>query len=102
MTRSKRRRSPFARILVGQQGAVLGGEAAALALSAVFGGEDADEAERKIEEDAKKIEKAAQALCRHAEALEVEQERSAEIVPAFAPYAKEIDIDVDFEDSDDG
>ncbi|MEM8489413.1 MAG: hypothetical protein AAF756_01195 [Pseudomonadota bacterium] len=88
-------------ILVGQQGAALGGEAAALALSAVFGGEDAEEAERKIEAEAKKIEKAAQALCRNARALEVEQERFAEIVPEFAPYAKEIDIDVDCEDADD-
>ncbi|MEE4277243.1 MAG: hypothetical protein V2I82_02105 [Halieaceae bacterium] len=34
-------------------------------------------------------------------AIEVEQERFAEILPEFAPYAQQIDIDTDCEDADD-
>lgn len=84
-------------LLVGEQGAVLGGEAAALAIGALFGGEDADaeETRRKIEAEAEKIKAAAMALCRGARALEVEQARFVEAVPEFAPYAKSIEIDAD-------
>ena len=89
-------------LMVGQQGAALGGEAAKLALGALFGGSDvdSDEIERKIEAEAEKIKTSGRALCRHARALEVEQARFVELVPAFAPYAQEIDIDSDCEDED--
>lgn len=89
-------------LVVGQQGAALGGEAAALAIGALLGGGnvDAEETKRKIEAEAQKIKTAALALCRDAKALEVEQARFAEIVPEFAPYAKKIDIDADCEDGD--
>jgi len=84
-------------LVVGQEGAALGGRAAALAIGALFtgGNVDAEEVEGKIEVEAEKIETAALALCRSARALEVEQTRFAEIVPEFAPYAKKIDIDAD-------
>lgn len=84
-------------LVVGQQGAVLGGKAAALAVGALFGGGDVDveERKRKIEAEAEKIEAAAQALCQDARTLEVEQARFAQLVPEFAPYAREIDIDSD-------
>ncbi len=87
-------------LLVGQQGAALGAEAATLALTAVFGGGDAEEAERKIEAEAETIKAAALMLCRHARTLQLEQARFAEAVPEFAPYVKEIDVDSDCEDAD--
>jgi hypothetical protein len=90
-------------LMVGQQSAALGGEAAALALGALFDGGDldAEEAERKFEAEAGKIRTAALALCRSARALEIEQARFAEVLPEFAPYAQQIDIDADCEDADD-
>jgi hypothetical protein len=87
-------------LLVGQEGAALGAEAAALALGAMFSGGDTEEAERQIEAEAEKMKGAAQTLCREALSLQLEQARFAEVVPEFAPYVSEIDVDADCEDDD--
>lgn len=81
-------------MVIGQQGAALGGEAAALAIESLFKGE-AGEATAKIEAEAKKIESAARALCREVDGLEEAQTRFATLVPEFAPYAKSIDVHTD-------
>lgn len=84
-------------LTVGEEGAALGGEAMAIALGSMLGGDDVDseEVERKIKAEAGKVKAAAMELCRYVLELETEQARFMEIVPEFAPYAKEIDIDSD-------
>lgn len=79
---------------IGKQGAALGVEAAGLALRSLFNG-GADEAQARIEAEAKKIESAALALCENVEGLKAAQERFASLVPEFAPYAKSMDINAD-------
>lgn len=81
-------------MVIGQQGAALGGEAAALAIESLFKGH-AEEATARIEAEAKKIETAARSLCREVEGLEAAQTRFATLVPEFAPYAKNIELTAD-------
>lgn len=81
---------------IGKQGAALGVEAAGLALRSLFNG-GADEAQARIEAEAKKIESAALALCENVEGLKAAQERFASLVPEFAPYAKSMDINANCE-----
>lgn len=86
-------------MVIGQQGAALGGEAAALAIESIFKG-DAGDAQQKIEAEAKKIEAAALALCRSADGLRETQERLVALVPEFAPYAKSFQVTGECEASD--
>ncbi len=86
-------------MVIGKQGAAIGGEAAALAIESLFKG-GAGDATAKIEAEAKKIEAAALALCRSAEGLRETQERLVALVPEFSPYAKSFQITGDCETSD--
>lgn len=86
-------------MVIGRQGAALGGEAAALAIESLFK-DGTGEAQARIEAEAKKIEAAALELCRSTEGLRETQERLVALVPEFAPYAKALQITGDCKTSD--
>lgn len=77
----------IAGIEVGTQGADLAGKAVSEAMKGVFTGKS-DEVEAKIEAEAKKIEAAATQLCTKLPALLEAQNQLAAALPAFQPYAK--------------
>ena len=92
--RSKLTDVALAGIEVGTQGADLAGKAVSEAMKGVFTGKS-DEVEAKIEAEAKKIEAAATQLCTKLPALLDAQNKLAEALPAFQPYAKMDQSDVD-------
>ena len=92
--RSKLTDVALAGIEVGTQGADLAGKAVSEAMKGVFTGKS-DEVEAKIEAEAKKIEAAATQLCTKLPALLEAQNKLAEALPAFQPYAKMDQSDVD-------
>lgn len=79
---------------IGIEGADLAGKAVGEALKGVFTG-NTDQIEQKIEAEAKGIEQAATKLCERLPALLDAQNRLAAALPAFQPYAKMDQTDVD-------
>ena len=84
----------LAGIEVGTQGADLAGKAVSEAMKGVFTGKS-EEVEAKIEAEAKKIEAAATQLCTKLPALLEAQNKLADALPAFKPYAKMDQTDID-------
>lgn len=84
----------IAGIEVGTQGADLAGKAVSEAMKGVFTGKS-DEVEAKIEAEAKKIEAAATQLCTKLPALLEAQNQLAAALPAFQPYAKMDQSDIE-------
>jgi Protein of unknown function (DUF2884) len=79
---------------IGVQGADLAGKAVGEALKGVFSG-NTDQIEQKIEAEAKGIEQAAVKLCERLPALLDAQNRLVAALPAFQPYAKMDQTDID-------
>ncbi len=79
---------------IGVQGADLGVKAAGEALKGVFSG-NTDQIEQNIKAEAKKIEQQAQRLCDQLPAMRQTQQQLAASLPAFAPYAKMDEDDVE-------
>lgn len=92
--RSKLTDVALAGIEVGTQGADLAGKAVSEAMKGVFTGES-DKVEARIEAEAKKIEAAATQLCTKLPALLDAQNKLAAALPAFQPYAKMDQTDID-------
>lgn len=80
-------------IEVGRQGADIGLKAAGEALRGVFTG-NTDDIEKRIEGQAKGLEKAALALCGQLPGLLRAQQAVAAVVPEFKPYARLTEADV--------
>ena len=78
---------------VGVQGADLAGKALNDAIGSIFSG-DTEQMEKKIEAEAKEIEKAAVRLCDRLPGLLASQQALAQALPAFAPYATMTEEDV--------
>ncbi|WP_147652350.1 DUF2884 family protein [Vulcaniibacterium gelatinicum] len=74
-------------IEIGGQAAALAGTAVKEALANVFTGDEAA-IEAKVEAEARKIASEAMKLCDHLEGLRAAQDRVAEALPAFRPYAR--------------
>lgn len=81
-------------MVLGEKGAGIAGDALALAAKSVFGG-STSEAEARIEAQGKAMEAEAQRLCQRVAELETAQARLVAVLPAFQPYAKAQNIDVD-------
>jgi len=81
-------------IEIGVQGANLGASAAGEALKGIFSG-NTDKIEERVNAEAAKIEASAQKLCDRLPALLATQQQLAAAVPAFQPYAKMDQSDVD-------
>jgi hypothetical protein len=79
---------------IGIEGADLAGKAVGEALKGVFTG-NTDQIEQKIEAEAKGIEQAAIKLCERLPALLDAQNRLATALPAFQPYARMDQTDID-------
>lgn len=79
---------------IGIEGADLAGKAMGEALKGVFTG-NTDQIEQKIEAEAKGVEQAAIKLCERLPALLDAQNKLAAALPAFQPYAKMDQSDVD-------
>lgn len=79
---------------IGIEGADLAGKAVGEALKGVLTG-NTDQIEQKIEAEAKGVEQAATKLCERLPALLDAQNRLAAALPAFQPYAKMDQTDVD-------
>jgi hypothetical protein len=79
---------------IGVQGADLGGKAIGEALGSVFSGKT-EEMEKRIEAEAKGIEASAIKLCELLPGLLKAQNELAASLPAFEPYAKMTQSDVD-------
>lgn len=79
---------------IGVQGADLAGKAIGDVIGSVFSG-NTDEVEKKIEAEAKGIEKSADRLCALLPGLLSSQEALAQSLPAFKPYATMTQKDVD-------
>lgn len=79
---------------IGVQGADLAGKAIGDAIGSIFAG-GTDELEKKVEAEAKGIEKSAGKLCEMLPGLLTRQEALAQALPAFKPYATMTQKDVD-------
>lgn len=79
---------------IGLEGADLAGKAVTEALKSVFTGES-DQVERKIEAEAEGIKQSVQKLCDRLPALKAAQDKLAESLPEFKPYAEMDQHDVD-------
>ncbi len=82
-------------IAVGNQGADLAGKAVGAAISGIFSGEGEKSIEKKIEAEASKIEAEAMKICGLLPALLSSQNALAASLPAFEPYAKMTQKDVE-------
>ena len=80
---------------MGAEGADLGLNAAKQALMGSFGGKSKQEIEAAIKPQANKIKAAALELCKRLPALLSSQQKLAEAMPAFRPYATMQQKDVD-------
>lgn len=81
-------------IEIGVQGANLGAKAAGEAIKGLFSG-DTDKIEERVNAEAEKIKASAMKLCDQLPALMVTQQQLAAAVPAFKPYAKMDQSDID-------
>ncbi len=79
---------------IGVQGANLGAKAAGEAIKGIFSG-NSEKIEERINAEADKIKASATKLCDQLPALMVTQQQLAEAVPAFKPYAKMDQGDID-------
>lgn len=79
---------------MGVQGAELAGKAVTEALKGVFSG-DTDQIENKVKAEAGKVEASAKALCDLLPGLFESQQKLAQGLPAFAPYAHMTQKDVE-------
>jgi hypothetical protein len=79
---------------VGVEGADLAGKALTEAIKGVLTGET-DQIDRKIEAEAEGIKQSAQKLCDLLPAMKVTQDKLAEALPEFRPYATMDDSDVE-------
>ncbi len=82
-------------IAIGKQGAALGLHAAGTALAAVLSGKSEHEVEQDVEAQASGIKQAAAKLCDRLPGLRAEQQKLAAILPAFKPYARMTQADID-------
>lgn len=81
---------------IGVQGADIAGEAIAGVAGAVFGGKEGEQAfEQRMEAQGKKIEAEAMKLCTQLPALLASQQALATTLPAFKPYARMTQEDID-------
>lgn len=74
-------------IEVGKQGAALGMSAARAAIAGVFSGESEQQVRARVEGKASGIRRAAMEICNRLPALMAEQQKLADAVPEFRPYA---------------
>jgi hypothetical protein len=81
-------------IEMGMQGADLAKKAVGESIKGIFTGET-DQVEKKIEAEAKKIEASANILCNQLPLLMQSQQKLAESLPEFKPYATMTKDDVD-------
>ena len=81
-------------IEIGVQGANLGAKAAGEAIKGLFSG-DTNKIEERVNAEAEKIKASAMKLCDQLPALMVTQQQLAAAVPAFKPYAKMDQSDID-------
>ena len=81
-------------MVMGEKGAGIAGDALALAATGLFGG-DTTAGEARIEAKGKAMEAEALALCRRVVGLESAQNRLAELLPEFKPYAGAMNIEGD-------
>lgn len=81
---------------IGVQGADIAGEALAGVAGAIFGGKEGEQAfEQRMEAQGKKIEAEAVKLCTQLPALLASQQALAASLPAFKPYARMTQQDID-------
>ncbi len=79
---------------IGVQGANLGMKAAGEALKGIFSG-NTDEIEARVNEEARKIEANARKICEQMPAMRDTQQLLAASLPAFKPYARMDQSDID-------
>ena len=81
---------------IGGKGADLAGEALTGVVGAIFGGKEGEKAfEQRMEEQGKKIEAEAMKLCTQLPGLLASQQALAASLPAFKPYARMTQEDID-------
>ena len=80
---------------VGRQGAALGTQAASVAMAAAFSGQSKQQIRQQVEAQATGIRMAAAKICDRLPALMVGQQKLADAVPAFKPYASLTQKDID-------
>lgn len=81
---------------IGRQGAEIAGDAVSGALGAALSGEQAQQAfERQMEAKGQALETQARALCARLPALQARQQALAAALPAFRPYARITQADID-------
>lgn len=71
----------------GTQGVALAGTALTQAAGAIFSGKPADEVKKSVAREAGKVATAAQKICERLPVLLATQQKLAEALPAFKPYA---------------
>lgn len=81
-------------MVMGEKGVAIAGDALALAATGIFGG-DTTEGEARIEAKGKAMEAEGLAMCQRVASLEIAQNRLAELLPAFQPYAKAMNVKAD-------
>ena len=86
---------------LGVKGADLAGTAVNEALASIFTGKT-DEVEKHVNEQAKSLEMEAKQICTTLPAMRVTQDKLAEALPAFKPYATMTQDDIDNCSKDDG
>ncbi|WP_305804912.1 hypothetical protein [Stenotrophomonas sp. YIM B06876] len=79
---------------IGVQGANLGVKAAGEAIKGIFSG-NTDGIEARVNEEARKIEASAQKICEQLPAMRDTQQALAASLPAFKPYARMDQSDID-------
>lgn len=80
---------------VGKRGAALGLHAASEALAAAFSGQSEQEIRERIEARTSDIREAAAQICNRLPAMRARQQELAAALPAFKPYARMTQQDVD-------
>jgi hypothetical protein len=79
---------------IGKQGVGIAGKAVSTAIAGIFNGKT-DEAQREMEAEGKRIEAAAMQLCERLKPMLQTQQQLAASLPAFKPYAKLEQSDID-------
>lgn len=82
-------------IETGTQGAELAGKAVTQAVGAVFNGKSSEDVKRDIEREAGKVAASAKRICDRLPALLAAQQKLADSLPEFKPYARMDQKDVD-------
>lgn len=80
---------------IGKQGTALGVHAASEALAAAFSGKSEEEVRQRIEAQASGIRQSAAKICNRLPALMASQQKLAAALPAFKPYARMTQQDID-------